>query len=140
MSRAKMQAAIQAKQAEAIAKAEAEREAKARAESEKKAEEAKARAEKKPREKDHQLSRKKDWGTRRDWRMGMEQPTKSRLPDRSQFQAVYDAETMRWFGTLKLACGKEFGADSGAVMKLLRKLDDLYREWVETEEANSAKG
>lgn len=55
-----------------------------------------------------------------------------RLPDESTFTAVYDAAKKRWTGVLVLG-KQEFGPvrfkdDSGAIMKLLKKLDAQYRE------------
>lgn len=68
-----------------------------------------------------------------DIRMPMEK-AKGRLPDGSKFAAIYAAEVVRWVGTLTLPTGEVFEEDSGAVMKLLKKLDLKYREWLEDKE------
>ena len=54
-----------------------------------------------------------------------------RLPDASEFWAVYDAATKRWKGSLAFGPVAEriiLSDDSGAIMKLLKKLDAQYRE------------
>lgn len=65
----------------------------------------------------------------------MEKPDKDshRLPDGAEFQAVYDATTKRWKGSLYFGPVDHrvvLTDDSGAVMKLLGKLDTQYRAWV----------
>lgn len=79
-----------------------------------------------------------------------EKEPKSRLPDLSLFEAVYDAETKRWSGSLRVphqgsgpagpsvtiiqvpegADDVMFTAEASALVKLCFKLDDLYRAWL----------
>jgi hypothetical protein len=61
--------------------------------------------------------------TRKEVRAAME---KSRLPDGSRFNVVYDATAARWSGTLTVG-GQVFESDAGGVFKLLVKLDTKYR-------------
>lgn len=69
-----------------------------------------------------------------DQRLDMEMPTHGRLPDGSKFEATYDHTSRRWTGTLTLTSGVVFTEGSGAVMKLLKKLDAKYRESLKGEE------
>ena len=83
---------------------------------------------------------------RNDQRLQMEKPAEDtqRLPDDSHFEASYHAKEKRWTGCLTVRTGphmgevKEFKDDSGAVMKLLKKLDAQYRAWLAVNKATEA--
>jgi hypothetical protein len=67
-----------------------------------------------------------------DQRLPMEKADEGRLPDGSKFEASYRSTDKRWGGTLTVYLPEnrmiEFKDDSGAVMKLLKKLDAQYRK------------
>lgn len=50
-----------------------------------------------------------------------------RLPSKSAFAVVYDADKTQWSGTLTIG-EKVFTGSAGGVFKLLRRLDQQYRE------------
>jgi hypothetical protein len=55
------------------------------------------------------------------------------LPHGSAFAVSYDAQAVRWSGTLTVTTpegGKVFEGEAGAVFKLLSALDAQYREWL----------
>ncbi len=58
---------------------------------------------------------------------------KGRLPDKSQFVATYSAEKEEWVGSLfvELSDGrsKVFAHQASALFRLLKELDDQFREW-----------
>lgn len=51
----------------------------------------------------------------------------TRLPNGSCFNVIYDAATQTWSGVL-IIDGVSFDTSHSAVFKLLRKLDQMYRE------------
>lgn len=56
---------------------------------------------------------------------------KDRLPDQSAFHVEFDANAVRWRGTLSTIVDDKpevFTGEAPAVFRLLRKLDDAYRK------------
>lgn len=60
---------------------------------------------------------------------------KGRLPDGSRFDLTYHANTQTWTGELLIWSVEvndliTFSGEAPGVVRLLDKLDDLYRKWV----------
>ena len=60
---------------------------------------------------------------------------KGRLPHGSQFHGTYDAKEERWFGWLQVPPhegrpGVELKTDTGGILNLPKKLDNMYRAWL----------
>jgi hypothetical protein len=85
----------------------------------------KAHAEREAREKAEAAGRRKAKGPGRQKEM-------ERLPDGSAFAVTYDAQAVKWSGTLTVpaeGAAKVFEGEAGAVFKLLTALDAQYRRW-----------
>lgn len=61
--------------------------------------------------------------------------SRDRLPDGSVYHSVYHADRERWTGTLSIPLPdgtvKIFEAEKSGVMVIQRKLDDMYRDWLQ---------
>jgi hypothetical protein len=60
-------------------------------------------------------------------------PAVERLPHGSAFAVSYDAQAVKWSGTLTVTTpegGKVFEGEAGGVFKLLSALDGQYRDWL----------
>lgn len=61
--------------------------------------------------------------------------SRDRLPDGSVYHSVYHADRERWEGTLSIPLPdgtvKVFEAEKSGVMVIQRKLDDMYRDWLQ---------
>jgi hypothetical protein len=51
-----------------------------------------------------------------------------RLPDKSTFEVIYDADIQRWTGSLTIPGLEPLIDSAGGVFKLLSKLDEQYRK------------
>ncbi len=59
-------------------------------------------------------------------------PAVERLPHTSEFHVAYDAQAVKWSGTLTVTTpegGKVFEGEAGGVFRLLTALDAQYRQW-----------
>ena len=68
-------------------------------------------------------------------------PVVERLPHGSSFTVSYDAQAVKWTGTLTVPTaegGKVFEGEAGAVFKLLTQLDAEYRLWAAAQAAPPA--
>jgi len=60
-------------------------------------------------------------------------PAVERLPHGSAFAVSYDAQAVKWSGTLTVTTpegGKVFEGEAGGVFKLLSALDGQFRDWL----------
>jgi hypothetical protein len=60
-------------------------------------------------------------------------PVVERLPHGSAFAASFDAQAVKWSGTLTVTTpegGQVFAGEAGGVFRLLSLLDGQYREWL----------
>jgi hypothetical protein len=70
-------------------------------------------------------------------------PAVERLPHGSAFEVSYDAQAMKWAGTLTVTTpegGQVFQGEAGGVFRLLTALDAQYREWLAAQAASQPAG
>jgi hypothetical protein len=60
-------------------------------------------------------------------------PVVERLPHASEFRVTYDAQAVKWSGTLTVTAeegGQVFEGEASGVFRLLSLLDGMYRQWL----------
>jgi hypothetical protein len=65
-------------------------------------------------------------------------PVIERLPHASEFHVAYDAQAVKWSGTLTVTTpegGQVFEGEAGGVFRLLSLLDGMYRAWLAAQAA-----
>ena len=71
-------------------------------------------------------------------RAGLEKDEANRLPNGSTFDVIYDSIQKKWCGTLNIfeptiSNQLRFQGSASGVFRLLRELDQQYRDWLEAQ-------